>query len=353
MLTSAVVLRTRTSPFRSDVHLPVAVLVFAIGTLASAVSEARTPVPLGAPPQTPVRARLVYTADDPKGVCASEADFRGKVSARLGYDPFRDDASWVFRIRFDARSKRPRAEIATEQNGAPSGKRTLDDASCDALSETVASAIAIAIDPLARSSDRSEPPTLPPSSAQPSPPPPAPVKSASEEVPPPASHAPIVPLVFLDGTVSFGRAAGVALGGRAGFGFAYRALSAAVEVRGEATPGSVQLSPLDRTSWSVFSGGLAVCGHKSLLELCAVGAVGTLQAKAEDVSRPSLKGTLFGVVGPRVGALVPITDDVGVRANAELGIPLVRTTFYIDGTAAWTAPAVQGSLGLGLEVRFR
>ncbi|HVH44848.1 MAG TPA: hypothetical protein VM925_20990, partial [Labilithrix sp.] len=132
---------------------------------------------------SPARARLVYSTDDPKGTCATEADFRGKVAARLGYDPFREDAAWVFRVRLDARPKHPRAEIATEQDGAPAGRRTLDDTSCDALSETVASAVAIAIDPLSGSPDRGELPSLP------KPPPAAPAPPASP-APAPTSAGP-------------------------------------------------------------------------------------------------------------------------------------------------------------------
>jgi hypothetical protein len=319
-------------------------LILASSTLAAASAEARPPI----------RARLVFTTDDPKGLCSTEADFRQKVAARLGYDPFHDDAAKVFRVRLDARSKHPHAEIATEQDGVPSGKRTLDDVSCDALSETVASTIAIAIDPLAGSGEPPAAASAPPSAAPPAPPPRAePASKEASPTPPPSPPEPIVPFVLLDGTVALGRTAGAALGGRAGFGIAYRALSVAIEARGEATPGPVRLTPLDRASWSAFSGGLAICGHKSVLELCAVGAVGSLQAKAEDVSRPSLKGTLFGGVGARLGASVPITDDVALRANAELGIPLVRTTFNIDGSPAWTAPAVQASFALGAQVRFR
>jgi hypothetical protein len=307
-----------------------------------------------------MRARLVYATDDPNGTCASEADFRGKVAARLGYDPFDDQASWVFRVRVDARSKRPRAEIVTEREGAPSGKRTLDDATCDALSETVASAVAIAIDPLAKSPNRPDdaaPSSTPPPAASPAAAP-APPPAAPPSPPPPLEPSverptPIVPFVAADATASVGRTAGAAIGGRAVVGIGYGALSVSIEGRGEATPGPVRLTPLDRASWSVFSGGIAACGHKGVLGLCGTFAVGSLQARAEDVSRPSLKGTFFAVLGPRLELGIPITDDVALRANAELGIPLVRTTFFIDGEPAWTAPVVQGTFGLGVEVRFR
>lgn len=307
----------------------------------------------------PARARLLYSARDPKGTCVSEADFRGQVASRLGYDPFQDDATWVFNIRIDARPARPRAEIATERENKPAGRRTLEDASCEALSQTVASAVAIALDPLAGSAERRErapappPASAPPPTAPPAAPPPPTTAPASAFAPAPASSAPVVPFVFVDATGAFGRTAGFAVGVRAGGGIAYRALSIALEARAEATPGPERITPLDRTSWSVFAGGLAICGHKNVLELCAVGAVGSLQAKAEDVSRPSLKGTVFGLIGGRMGVLVPVTDDIGIRANGELGIPLVRTTFNIDGKPAWTAPAVQGTIGLGVEVSFR
>jgi hypothetical protein len=115
----------------------------------------------------------------------------------------------------------------------------------------------------------------------------------------------------------------------------------------------VRLTPQDSAYWSVFSGALVPCGSKGLFQLCGVLTLGSLQAKAKDVTRPSLKGTFFGAVGARLGVAVPITSDIFLRANGEIGIPLVRTTFSIAGEPAWTASAVEGTLAVGAEARFR
>ncbi len=313
-------------------------------------------VPSPALASEPVHARLVYNTDDPAGACASEAEFRGKVAARLGYDPFQADAAWLFRVRVDARRKPAHAEILTEQDGKSTGRRALDETRCDALLETVASTVAIAIDPVAAT----------PGPA-PLPPPPAGTAAAARSgnvsaardttvaspVPKASPSAPVVPYLYLDGTGAFGRTAGTALGGRAGFGLRYRGVSVAGEARGEATPDAVRLTALDSAYWSVFSGGIVGCGDKSIFELCAVFAMGSLQAKARNVDRPSLKGTLFASVGARLGIEVPIAGEIALRANAELGIPLVRTTFIVAGEPVWTAPAGQGTFALGAEARFR
>lgn len=307
----------------------------------------------------PMAASLTYTVEDPTGTCASETEFRRKVAARLGYDPFDARASWLFRIRVDGRGKRPHAEIVTEHGGQPTGKRELDDATCAALSETLASTVAIAIDPVGASPapppfearPAEEPrPTLPPPS--PSASLPAPSRATPREAPP-ADRARVVPLVYLDGTASAGRTAGIALGGRGGIGFRYRGVSLAGEARGEATPDAVKLTALDSAYWSVFTGAFVACGHKSVFEVCGVGALGSLQAKARDVARPSLKGTLFASLGARVGVQIPLSSDVALRGNVEFGIPLVRTTFFIDHQPAWTAPAVNGTLAIGAEVKFQ
>lgn len=304
----------------------------------------------------PMAASLVYAADDPSGACASEAEFRRKVAIRLGYDPFEASAAWLFRVRIDARRTRPSAAIVTERDGKPAGKRELDEATCEALSETVASTVAIAIDPVAASPA----PEAPPPAEAPAPPPLAlPEAPARSTSPPPAPEAPpadrasVVPLVYLDGTAALGRTAGVAGGGRAGVGIGYRGLSLAGEARGETTPDAVKLTAIDSAYWSVFSGALVTCGHKGLFEVCGVGALGSLQAKARDVTRPSLKSTLFASLGARVGVAVPLTADIALRGNVELGIPLVRTTFFIDGQPAWTAPAANGTVSLGVSARFR
>lgn len=300
----------------------------------------------------------MYGVDDPSGACPSETELRRKIATRLGYDPFDARGPWLFRVRIDGRRKRPHAEIVTERGGKPTGKRVLDEATCDALAETVASTVAIAIDPVAASpapAPPDEPPPPSPPPAQP-PPPSRPVEAAARPTPPadaPAERARVVPLIYLDATVAIGRTAGLALGGRGGVGLAYRGLSLAGEARGEATPDAVKLTALDSAYWSVLSGALVACGHKGIVQLCAVGALGTLQAKARDVTRPSLKGTLFASLGARAGVALPITADVALRANVEVGIPLIRTTFFIDGEPAWTAPAVNGTFGAGVEARFR
>ena len=315
-------------------------------------------VPSLASAREPMAASLLYAIDDPSGTCASEAEFRRKVATRLGYDPFEARAPWLFRVRIDGRRKRPHAEIVTERGGKPAGRRELDEATCDALSETVATTVAIAIDPVAASPAPSPPEAARVETLTPLPPParpteaPAPSTSTPPEGPP-TDRALVVPLVYLDGTVAIGRTAGVALGGRGGVGLHYRRLSLAGEARGEAAPDAVKLSAFDSVYWSVFSGALVACGHKGLFELCGVGALGSLQAKARDVARPSLKGTLFASLGARVGVALPLTADVALRGSVELGIPLVRTTFFIDGQPAWTAPAVNGTFGIGAEARFR
>lgn len=321
--------------------------------------EALTGVPSAARAGEAIVARLEYVVDDPSGACASEAEFRRRIATRLGYDPFDAHATWIFRVRVDGRSKRPHAEIMTERDGAPAGKRGLDEATCDALSETLAATVAIAIDPIGVSQESSR--TSPEDALPPLPPPPRAPASAIEPPapPPPTPQRPladprrVVPFLYLDGTVTIGRTAGVALGGRGGVGVEYGALSVAGEARGEATPDAVALTSLDSVYWSVLSGALVACGHKGLFELCGVGALGSLQAKARDVARPSLKGTLFASLGARVGIQMPLTADVALRGNAELGIPLVRTTFSIDEQPAWTAPAVNGTFAIGVVTRFR
>lgn len=299
----------------------------------------------------PAKAQLDYAAEDPNSTCASEADLRRKVAVRLGYDPFSADATWAFVVRVDARRKPVRAEIRTVENGKPAGKRALEDARCDALSDTIASTLAIAIDPVA-AAPHSAPSTPTPTPAQAPPPAPAPAP-APPEAPQETPSPPLLPYAYLDGVVGFGRTAGTTLGARIGFGVRVLAFSLVAEGRGEATPGDVKVTPVDSTSWSAFSGALVPCGHKGVFELCGFFSLGSLQAKAEDVTRPSLKGTFFGSIGARVGVEIPLSPEIALRANGELGVPLVRNTFIIGGQPAWTASAVEGTLGVGVEARFR
>ena len=98
----------------------------------------------------------------------------------------------------------------------------------------------------------------------------------------------------------------------------------------------------------MLSGAIVPCGHIGPLDLCAGFRAGGLQAKALDVTRPSLESTFVAAVLARLVLVVPLPKGLGLRLGVEGGLPLVRTTYSIAGQEIWSAPAVHGTAFVGL-----
>ncbi|MDB4939137.1 MAG: hypothetical protein JWP87_6109 [Labilithrix sp.] len=308
-------------------------------------------------------ARLRYDLEDPNGKCANEAGFRARVVSRLGYDPFREDAPLDLRVRVIARGPTIRAEITSAQPGKPPGKRTLEDPRCDALGETLASAVALVLDPVAATAAQSSPPPPPPPPPTPPPIEPAPVAPVTALAPPaehaehaePASRedAPLVPMLYADFTTAFARAPATLVGARIGAGLRRGAWSIAAEGHAETSPDAAFISATDRVEASAFSGAVVPCGHLGLFQACGVVTLGARQVKALDVVSPKTQAAFFVAIGARIGLEVSVSSAIALRANAELGAPLLRSDYTIDGVSRATSSVVEASLGAGILGRFR
>ncbi len=300
-------------------------------------------------------ARLRYELDDPGGKCANEAAFRARVISRLGYDPFREDAPLDLRVRVTARGATVRAEITSAQPGKAPGKRTLEDPHCDALGETLASAVALVLDPVAAAPD---PPVLAPAvedAPAPLPPPAPPAERPSPREPAAAEErsASLVPVIYADFTTGFARTPTALVGGRLGAGLRRGSFSIAAEGHVETSPDSASITPSDRVEASALSGALVPCGHVDLFQICGVATLGSRAVKALDVLSPRSQSAMFVVLGARGGIEIPLSNAIALRAHGELGAPLLRTTYTIDGIARATTGLVEASLGAGILGRFR
>ena len=303
-------------------------------------------------------AQLRYELDDPGGQCASETAFRARVASRLGYDPFRDQAGVQLRVHVIAQGKSARADITSTQQGKPSGKRSLEDSRCDALAETLASAVALLLDPVGASAPDPEPPTPPP--LPPATPVvlPQPMTARSEpERPPTAPPKPtgtaIAAFAYVDATVAFARAPSAMLGARLGLGIRAGSLSLAGEAQAETVPGTTAPSAKDRIEMSAFSASLVPCGNVGALQLCGALTLGSRQATALDVDRPTTVGAFFAVVSLRAGIEVPLSRTLAFRAHGAVGIPLLRNAYTVDQSLLFTSSPLDGGLGVGLLGRFR
>jgi hypothetical protein len=292
-------------------------------------------------------ARLTYRA--PANSCPDEESFRHQVAGKLGYEAFTEDgkhrASVI--VRLERGRIRGRAEVTRRGQSAP-GVRELDgeQGQCEALVAALATAVAIALDPV-RGMQPAAPPPAPPASApqivvvreEPAPPP----EEKKEEAPAPRAHV----FGVADGVVSLGLAPAPAAGGQVGVGLAWQTLSIEATGRIEATTGPEPVDSGDRIEATVYSALLSPCAALDAWALCITGRVGAFQARAPDVLNPNLGTSLFGAVGARAGYVLRLGQVVSLRALAFVELPLVRTSLLINQVTVWTAPPVLGGLAVG------
>jgi hypothetical protein len=352
-------------PSVADVALKVALIAAFFGACPCAFAGERD----AKGPAEHRYARLRYEVESAAAGCASESVFRARVARRLGYDPFQNDAPRELRVHFKAHGSRAHADISLIQDGKPSGQRALEDPKCEALLDTVASAVALVLDPVAaisaqsaQDSDNQQAPDVDSTPPPPAPAPPAPparVEHVDVPTPPPPpaqERDSLSPFAYVEATLGFARAPSALLGARIGGGARYGHFSLAGEAQFESTLSSASVTTgtyVDRIDVSLFSGALVPCGHLNPLFVCGVLALGRIQATALDVARPGPDSGLFSVLSLRAGGAFPIGQVLALRAQASLGLPLVRPAYVIDGATALTAPPFDVGLGIGAEARFR
>jgi hypothetical protein len=88
--------------------------------------------------------------------------------------------------------------------------------------------------------------------------------------------------------------------------------------------------------------------------LCALGELGLLEGRGENVQTPGSGARLFAAVGPRVGIEIPVTTWAAIRLRADFLANLAPVSVTFDGnpSTGWQPPPVTATLGGGLAVRF-
>jgi hypothetical protein len=307
-------------------------------------------------------ARLVYARDAAAMVCPAEGALRHAVSLRVGYDPFFPWATRTVVVQVTRDGEDYVAHLfLVDDQGASRGARELrsDDKGCAGLVDAAALAISIALDAadLADASARPSPATSAPAApttaslAGPTEtqarPPDRPSSGATAAVPPNALR----PVIGMDARVSTGVGPAPALGLAASVALRTRLLSLGVEVRADA-PTSTSAQDGGRVETYLLAAGLVPCAHLAPVFGCLVGNVGALHVAGLDVRVPRSDTAVFVAAGPRFGVEVPLGQRLVAHAYGELLANLQRTTVVMDGASPWSAPAVAGTFGAGLLLRF-
>lgn len=357
-----------------------ALLLAAVATIAPARARAE---------DTELRANLVFRVDPALPGCWDEAEFRRRISHRVGFDPFHDDApvSVHVNVSGSATAVGGRVEWKDADTGGMGERRFVaKDGNCGKLLAEMSFAVALQIEML-RPAPKPEPvrtapvPPLgdtgtPPSASatsdktttQPSMPaapdepvPPAPSRqtptdraedsrrSGPSEVDAPAAQWTL--------SAGLGPSAvwGLSPSATADFRLfvAARRNDLSFEIGGEAS------SPSDEVRWQGFGfrsrwmgGTAAFCGHRSAFSMCALGRVGELRIEGLGVDRPKSPSSVVAHTGLRLGGTAELGKGWFVGPRLEGFLLLTPHTVQMNDVEIWRMPRTSGLLGLDVGLRF-
>lgn len=321
------------------------------------------------------RARWSYAVAPSIPSCPTSEEARDAVAARLGYDPFVDDASRTVALEVHPLPSKAGApagpagiEGVLDVRGARPGHREIvsERGDCREVVDALAVAAAIAIDPASLAG---------PVASEPAPPlpsePPAPSPSTSEAREVRAPHVDPVSDAAARGSSAGGEAPRARVAARAevvlgelpavGVGVVVAAGVGArwwsVDVEGEITAPARHFtgSASAAVAASLLTVAVVPCAHVSVFAGCVVGRGGVLRSEGEGVGEPRRAVEPYGTLGARVGVELPVLPDVGgllVVAHGEMVAPVTRIALRLDDADAWLVPSVAARLAAGVGWRF-
>jgi hypothetical protein len=297
-------------------------------------------------------ARLVVTRDTDAAECPGERALRDAVGARLGYEPFGQDADMEIAVAFRREGATLRATVQVrDRAGTVKGERVLSSSGSDC--EELASATSLTISILLDPRSGMIPPRPPDPMLVPDPPPAAPTASAKPPIPPRPAQERVRLRLGAAATGSSGNAPAPAAGLLVGVGVEHRWWSASVELRVD-LPASATVNHLDvRTS--LLAGDLVPCAHFGMRfgqwYGCGVLALGAVQGEIVGAS-PSRQSTFHAMLGPRLGLSIPLVRWLSLDGHVDAAYALTRTTLRASGSDVWATSAASGLVGIGLVGRF-
>ena len=312
------------------------------GLLAALLSLASSaPSDLPRTPGAPTVATLTLTRLDDTAACGNKTSLVAKVANILNRAPFvDDDAPLAFVVTTRRRGRDWEARLvltdATNPNRVNTGERLMraPRRTCEALDETVALALAVALDPLAALTAPPDPPPNEPPEPAPRPrvnrPAEAEQRFALPRAPPESSPTVAPPIPH---AIAFAPSFGL----EALLGFAPDlTIGPTLGVAAVFSPLTVELAAHLRTSVATDLGptAIAVFAPTASLVLCA---------------RPATLGACLGIEGgaftaseettttrPHAALTASFFASFGsTRLSALVGVPLGRQRLVRDGVAAW------------------
>lgn len=317
--------------------------------------------------------------------CPDATDFRAAVIARLGYDPFKDDAPERVLVQIRPRGASLEGRIEwrdAEGQWAGDQRFPLGRTNCLQLARAMAFALALQIQFLAKA--EAPPPALPPASAtttetpapaEPSKPAPAPPETPSavmapaavETVPPAVAGVPL-PLPLPSPTpepgpiLALGAGAAVGAGmssspvvlGRAFGALAWQRLSVELALV-ISVPSVSRRADGAGFSQQYFFVSAASCGALSNLSrwrACLLVNGGGVRLMGRDIDLPTSATVPLVEAGARLGFIQNLGGRVFLDAHVDGVMRLTRWIGRLDQVPVWSAPPVAATIGVDAGVRF-
>ncbi|MFO0598145.1 MAG: hypothetical protein U0228_22775 [Myxococcaceae bacterium] len=281
------------------------------------------------------------------GGCPDERALRELIAARLGVDPFVEQSTSVVAVKVLAGAPWS-ATITLQTADNPPRRRALTAGTCVELLDSVAVAVALAVDPLVKKQEPPPPVESPPVAVPTPTPAPAPAPVA-----PPSAEPPRTPLAW---SVAAGASANVGLAvnvqptlrveGRARVGV----FSLGLEARfGWPIPGALSQGALATTP---LLAGLVPCVHWWWLAGCVELSAGALRLEGSALSSARTATVFHANAGARVVFQVPLGAHFALAALVEVQVPFTRAAALVGAEKVWAVWPVGGGAGLLAVARF-
>lgn len=275
-------------------------------------------------------------------LCPEESVFKALVSAKLGRDPFLADAPLQAMVSFSLQGERVFGKLSLKDaSGVEIGKRSVDAerASCILVAQTLAMALALAVDPAVLRTTPARPLTSEVSAK----PPPA---SSLDAVPRPAPPPMAVWSVNAGGSFILGAMPSWAMGPRIELG--WRRDNDSVLMEGSLFPQATWTNSEGKVQTSLLRGGVSGCRHLNGFGFCLRATGGLLRAEGQDFYVSKRGSAPTATVGPAVvyerRLFQHLQWKIGVSADAAF----FRSRLTLDDRELWFAPPLSAEAFVSL-----
>jgi len=329
-----------------------------------------------------------YSIDDSTRGCWDENEFRRRVTQRIGYDPFREDAPVNVKVRVGGAPNAVDGSVEWRKaNGALMGERRFvaKDGDCRDLLTEMTFSVGLQIELLRPKAvadtkagphpKEANPPDAAAGTSTPSgrdffaspptkgPTPPGPpdraeekaakdTKSASPGTEPPSATASSWPIwIGIGPSVARGLSPAITADARLFLGI--RQANVSLEMAGEATYPSTQ-SRWNHSGFrqTLVGGSLAVCGHLQWLSVCGLGRISEVRATGLGVTKPRSPTGFVAHAGLRIAGTISLGQTWSLAGHVDgLGL-LTPSRVELNGGVVWEMPRLGALAGVDLVAFF-